>query len=260
MDWKPILGLPLWMWLFVLPSLFAILCLVFRRAAHALLKPIWKVLDAVYAGSGVLAAVCMVCILLIIVVQMVFRWVGWQFPGSTDFAGYAMAATSFFALAYALNHGAHIRVSILLNANAFTKMWLNVFAFFIAAITATYFARYAIKTNFMSEMINDRTQGIDQVPERLLVVVQMFSSSPSEWGAMWDAAGSQWVYTPMWLPQIPMSIGTILLAVALWDNLFRLLITFENPIITEKVNADVSEDEHPKSNLTASAAAQEQVS
>ncbi len=260
MDWKPFLGLPLWVWLFVFPSLFAISCLLFRRAAHVILKPIWKLLDTVYAASGVLAAFCMVGILLIIVVQMVFRWAGWQFPGSTDFAGYAMAATSFFALAYALNHGAHIRVSILLNANAFTRMWLNVFAFFIAAITATYFARYAIKTNFMSEMINDRTQGIDQVPERLLVVVQMLISSPSEWKAMWDAAGSQWVYTPMWLPQIPMSIGTILLAVALWDNLYRLLITFENPISTEKVNADVSDDKHTGSGATTSTVAGEQVS
>jgi len=260
MDWKPVLGLPLWMWLFVFPSLFAILCLIFRRVVHAFLKPIWKVLDAVYMASGVLAAFCMVCILLIIVVQMVFRWLGWQFPGSTDFAGYAMAATSFFALAYALNHGAHIRVSILLNANAFTRMWMNVFAFFVAAITATYFARYAIKTNFMSEMINDRTQGIDQVPERVIAVVKMFGSSPSQWGAMWDAAGEKWVYTPMWLPQIPMSIGAVLLAVALWDNLYRLLITFENPIRTEKVDPDVSDDEHRKQDVATSAATRAQIS
>ena len=40
-----------------------------------------------------------------------------NFPGSTEYAGYAMAATSFFALAYTLTQGAHIRVSILLNLN-----------------------------------------------------------------------------------------------------------------------------------------------
>lgn len=242
MDWKPFLGLPLWVWLFVFPSLLAIACLTMRRTVHAVLKPIWKILDVIYTASGMLAACCMVGILLIIMVQMVFRWASWQFPGSTDFAGYAMAATSFFALAYALNHGAHIRVSILLNANGFTRRWVNVFAFFIAAITATYFARYAIKTNFMSEMINDRTQGIDQVPERLLAVVKMFGSSPAQWGAMWESAGTEWVYTPMWLPQIPMSIGTVLLAVALWDNLYRLLITHENPIRMETVEGDVSGD------------------
>jgi len=199
-------------------------------------------LDAIYTASGVLAACCMVGILLIIVVQMIYRWAGWQFPGSTDFAGYAMAATSFFALAHALNRGAHIRVSIFLNLNTFTRKWMNVFALFVAAVTATYFARYAIKTNFISEMINDRTQGIDQVPERLLAVVKMFGSSPSQWGAMWESAGTGWVHTPMWLPQVPMSIGTVLLAIALWDNLYRQLVTGENPIKTETVEGDASGD------------------
>jgi len=260
MDWKPFLGLPLWVWLFVFPSLFAVACLIFRRAIHTVLKPIWRILDAIYTASGVLAACCMVGILLIIIVQMVFRWASWQFPGSTDYAGYAMAATSFFALAYALNHGAHIRVSILLNANSFTRLWINVFAFFVAAITATYFARFAIKTNFMSEMINDRTQGIDQVPERLLAVVKMFGSSPSQWGALWESAGPGWVYTPMWLPQIPMSIGTVLLAIALWDNLYRLLITFENPLRMEKVDGDTSGDESPRSSRVIGAATGESVS
>lgn len=243
MDWKPFIGLPLWVWLFVFPSLFAIVCLALRHRLEAVLKPIWKILDGVYTASGVLAACCMIGILLIIVVQMVFRWASLQFPGSTDFAGYAMAATSFFALAHALNRGAHIRVSILLNWNTFTRFWVNVFALFIAALTATYFARFAIKTNFMSEMINDRTQGIDQVPERLLAVVKMFGSSPAEWSSMWNAAGSEWIYTPMWLPQIPMSIGTILLSIALWDNLYRLLVTGENPISMETVDGAKTDDE-----------------
>lgn len=201
----------------------------------------------------------MIMILLIIIVQMVFRWVGWQFPGSTDYAGYAMAATSFFALAHALNRGAHIRVSIFLNLNSFTTKWLNVFAFWVAAVTATYFCRFAIKTNYMSEMINDRTQGIDQVPERLLAVVKMFGTAPSEWRALWEAAGTGWVYTPMWLPQIPMSIGTALLAIALWDNLYRLLVTDENPISIEtvknkKANAAPPQDADVNTSLTTKSA------
>lgn len=240
MDWKPLLGLPLWVWLFVFPSLFAIACFLLREKLEVVLKPIWKILDGVYTASGVLAAICMIAILVIIIVQMVFRWLSLQFPGSTDYAGYAMAATSFFALAHALNRGAHIRVSIFLNINAHTRKWMNVFAIFIAALTATYFSRFAIKTNFLSEMINDRTQGIDQVPERLLAVVRMFGTSPSEWQSMWEAAGTEWVYTPMWLPQIPMSIGTVLLSIALWDNLYRLLVTGKNPIRTDTVEGEPS--------------------
>lgn len=253
MDWKPFLGLPLWTWLFVFPSILALICMIAGRRLRPLFKPLWKILDIIYTASGMLAAGFMIAILSIIVVQMICRWLGIQFQGSTDFAGYAMAATSFFALAHALNRGAHIRVSIVLNLNTFTRYWLNVAALFVAAITATYFARYAIKTNFMSAMINDRTQGIDQVPERLLAVVEMVVTSPAKWQALWESAGPGWIYTPMWLPQIPMSIGTVLLAVALWDNLCRLLVTGENPIQMETVkNQDEQLD-------NASAAAPETV-
>ncbi|MDA9765674.1 TRAP transporter small permease, partial [Alphaproteobacteria bacterium] len=42
-----------------------------------------------------------------------------------------------------------------------------------------------------------------------------------------------YVYTPVWLPQIPMSIGTVLLAIALWDNLIRLLVLSKTAITSE---------------------------
>jgi TRAP-type C4-dicarboxylate transport system permease small subunit len=235
MDWKPVLGLPLWFWLFVLPTLIVILCAVFKNAAAKVMSPVWWLLNKIYDLAGVIAAMFMVSILLIIVAQMLARWFEYQFPGSTDYAGYAMAATSFFALAHALNRGAHIRVSILLNLNQHTKYWLNGVAMFIAALTATYFARFAIKANFFSEMLNDRTQGLDQVPERLLTVVKMFGSSPSKWSQMWAESGTEWVYTPIWLPQLSMSIGSVLLAIALWDNLTRLVVTRESAIKVETV-------------------------
>lgn len=103
-----------------------------------------------------------------------------------------------------------------------------MFAVFGGAVIATYFARYAVKANFFSEMLNDRTQGQDQIPEW---VVSLFSL---------DFAGvvegnMTLVYTPIWIPQLAMSIGTILLAVALWDTLYRMLITGVNPIASEAV-------------------------
>lgn len=235
MDWKPFLGLPLWFWLFVLPTLLVIACFVLRSVTRVALPPVWKLLNFIYDASGVIAAFFMVSILLIIIAQMVLRWTGLILPGATDFAGYAMAATSFFALAHALNRGAHIRVSILLNLNTRTKFSFNLFAMYISAITATYFARFAIKTNQFSEMLNDRTQGLDQVPERLLTLFSMLGSAPSKWGEMWASSSAEWVYTPIWLPQLAMSFGTVLLAIALWDNLIRLVVTGESAIHGEKV-------------------------
>ena len=206
-----------------------------RERLRPYLEYLWTWLDRLYLGAGVLAAVFMISILVIIVFQMIARWIGVTFEGSTEFAGYAMAATSFFALAHAFSRGAHIRVSILLNLNNFTRLWVDALAMLIAAIIATYFARFAIKTNFLSEMLNDRTQGQDQIPDWFLSILKMFGTAPTEWGALWAGTSAEWVYTPVWVPQIPMSIGTILLAIALWDHLIRLLVNDESAITSETV-------------------------
>lgn len=234
-DWQAFLGLPLWVWLFVFPTLLAVFCLAQSRTAERMLSPIWRILDRIYLFAGVVAAGFMVTILLLIVAQMIARWSSLTFPGSTEYAGYAMAATSFFALAHTLTRGGHIRVSIFLNMNRFTTMWLDAFAMLIASFTATYFARYAIKTNILSEMLNDRTQGQDFTPEWLITFFSMFANAPSKWGQMWAETGSDWVYTPVWLPQLPMSIGTVLLAIALWDHLTRLLVFRKSSIEGEAV-------------------------
>lgn len=234
-DWQPFLGLPLWAWLFVFPTILALACWARPEQTSRLLRPFQRLLDKIYLMSGVLAAGFMVTILLLIVAQMVARWSNLTFPGSTEYAGYAMAATSFLALAHALTRGAHIRVSIFLNMSPRFGIWLDGIAMWIAAVTATYFARYAIKTNIMSEMLNDRTQGQDFVPEWLLSFLAMFATSPADWGRLWAETTSEWVYTPVWLPQLPMSIGTILLSLALWDYLYRLLITRRASINSEAV-------------------------
>jgi len=227
-DWSPVMGLPLWVWLFVLPSLFGVLCLIAGPRLEGVMRPLWRVLDGIYLASGAIAGFFMITILSLIVLGMVARWTSVAVPGTTEFAGYAMAATSFFALCHALMRGAHIRVSIILNANDFLRRWLDVFAVFGAAVIATYFARYAVKANFFSEMLNDRTQGQDQIPEWLVSLFMLDFSGVAE-------RSSQLVYTPIWIPQLAMSIGTILLAIALWDTLYRMLVTGVNPIVSESV-------------------------
>jgi TRAP-type C4-dicarboxylate transport system permease small subunit len=227
-DWSPVMGLPLWAWLFVLPTLFGIICLFAGPRIERLLRPLWRVLDGVYVASGAIAAFFMCTILGLIVVGMVARWTSIAVPGTTEFAGYAMAATSFFALSHAMTRGAHIRVSIILNSTDFLKRWLDVFAVFGAAIIATYFARFAVKANFFSEMLNDRTQGQDQIPAWMVSVFQLDFSTAFQ-------GSTELVYTPVWIPQLAMSIGTILLAIALWDTLYRMLVTGVNPIVSESV-------------------------
>ncbi len=63
----------------------------------------------------------------------------------------------------------------------------------------------------------------------------MFGTAPGNWGAIWEKTGDAWIYTPVWVPQLPMSVGTVLLAIALWDHLIRLLVTDETAIKGETV-------------------------
>lgn len=147
-------------------------------------------LDRLYDACGAIAALFLLTLLAVIVLQMAARWSGQQFPGSTDYAGYCMAATSFFAMAYALNRGAHIRVSLLLTKLGRWRRAGEIWCFGIGAALACYFAYYAIKTVHVSYRLHDISQGQDA--------------------------------TPLWLPQLVMAFGGTLLALALVDRFVRV--------------------------------------
>ena len=165
-----------------------------------------KFLDGLYTAGGILAACCLIAILALIVLQMVARWTGEVFSGAPNYAGYCMAAASFFAFAYALNHGAHIRVSLALNAMGSKRWWGELWCFGIGAALSSYFAYYAVKANYWSHLLNDISQGQDA--------------------------------TPIWIPQLAMSAGAILLAICFWDNLARLIFTGEHAIRSAAIDQE----------------------
>jgi TRAP-type C4-dicarboxylate transport system permease small subunit len=154
--------------------------------------PVRRVLDLVYNVCGGIAAVFTVLILAIIVAQMVARWTGFVLPGSTDYAGYCMAAASFFAFAYALNHGAHIRVNLLLTKLGRHRRWGELWCFGVGTALSGYFAFYAVKAVYWSNKLGDISQGQDA--------------------------------TPIWIPQLAMAIGTVVLTLALADHLLRVAV------------------------------------
>ena len=55
------------------------------------LKKFRSLLDFIYLGSGILAALCLIAILSLIVLQMLARWTGEVAPGIPEYAGYFMA-------------------------------------------------------------------------------------------------------------------------------------------------------------------------
>ncbi len=148
-------------------------------------------LDRLYDLSGAIAAFFLIAILTIICLQMGARWSGQQFPGSTDYAGYCMAAASFFAMSHAFNRGAHIRVSLFLSRLGRWRRAGELWCLGAAAILACFFAIYAVKAVQISIKLNDISQGQDA--------------------------------TPLWIPQLAMAFGTCLFAICLIDRFFRVL-------------------------------------
>lgn len=167
-------------------------------------------LDLLYLASGILAALCLIAILTLIVVQMLARWTGEVFAGAPDYAGYAMAAASFLAFANALNRGSHIRVSILINAvGPKMRRILEIWCFGIGAAIAWYFVYYAQKFVYWSWKFNDISQGQDR--------------------------------TALWIPQSFVLLGAVILAIALTDHLVSLLITGKHRITRDLVDQSFGE-------------------
>lgn len=151
-----------------------------------------RVLDAAYLGAGIAAGLCLAAILLLVLAQIATRLLGIAFPGATDYAGYAMAAASFLALAYTFGHGEHIRVELVLQRlGPRARHLAELAAHAVGLCLAAYFAFFAVKAVRVSRLLGDVSQGQDA--------------------------------TPLWIPQLAMAAGTLLFAVALADRLVRLV-------------------------------------
>ena len=149
-------------------------------------------LDGIYKSAGIAAALALIGILVLVTAQMVTRWAGGIFTGGANYAGYAMATTSFLALAYTFNHNAHIRVALFVTRMGKWRRAVEIWCYTIGSVVACFLAWYAVKATRLSHKINDISQGQDA--------------------------------TPLWMPQVFMSIGAVIFAVAVVDNLIRILI------------------------------------
>lgn len=151
-----------------------------------------KALDTLYDAAGYLAAFFMVGILLMVLASVVGRLAGFNLRGSDAYAGYCMAAASFLALAHTLKRNEHIRVTLFLErfGGRFKRpleLWSHAAGTFFCAALAFYSVRLA----WQSHAFHDISQGNDA--------------------------------TPLWIPQITMALGAIVLLVAMIDD-FILVI------------------------------------
>lgn len=174
------------------------------------MRAIRKSLDFLYQASGIAAALCLITILVLIVLQMLARWTSEVFPGAPDYASYAMAAASFLAFANALNRGAHIRVSIVLNAvRPGIRRIINIWCFGIGAAIGWYFVYYAWRFVAFSYKFGDVSQGQDR--------------------------------TALWIPQSVMLFGAIVFAIALTDHLVALIFKGDHRIEQDRMEQSFGE-------------------
>lgn len=147
-----------------------------------------RALDALYDGAAALAAVQLVGLLLMVVASIVARQLHVHLPGTDAYAGYLMAGAGFLALAHTLKRNEHIRVTLLINAaRGGARRALERWALVAGATLAGLFAFYAVRLAWQSHAFNDISTGNDA--------------------------------TPLWIPQLAMAAGSIILTIAFVDEL-----------------------------------------
>ena len=134
-----------------------------------------------------LACVSMVAAFVIVMLGILARQVTFiNIQGLDAYAGYAIAATLFFALPTALMHGDHIRVTLELDRLGQRARAGFEWGALIAALgLAVYLAWFAMRAVWLSYITHDVSPAADA--------------------------------TPLWIPQLSMAIGCVAFALAFLD-------------------------------------------
>src|SRR5215813_6484326 len=147
-----------------------------------------RALDALYDAAGILAALFIVGTLSMVLLGIASRLLSWFVPGTDAYAGYCMAAAGFLALAHTFRRGEHIRVTLILeHVGTRARRGLELWSLVAGCVLSALFAFYSVRLAFVSFDFNDISTGNDA--------------------------------TPLWIPQLAMAIGSLVLLVAFVDAL-----------------------------------------
>jgi len=167
-----------------------------------------RLLDRIYDLAGWLAAFAILVICCVVSAQIglnIIARIGgpgwsWTIPSYADFAGFALAAASFLALAHTLRRGGHIRVSLVTDRLPLSTRWhAELLALALSTAMSAYATLYVILLVQESIHYGDRSTGI--------------------------------VSIPIWIPQVPVAVGLILLTIALIHTLIESVIA-RAPVLT----------------------------
>lgn len=149
-------------------------------------------LDALYIGGAVLAALCVLAILMLMMAASIGRVLEWRVSWVNDVVAWLCAASAFMGMAYSFRNGDFVRVTLLLESlGAGARRRLEVAALLVAAMAIGYLAWWAAAFTWESWMFGDIAGGM--------------------------------VPIPMWIPQLSFVIGALLFLVAVLDECARVL-------------------------------------
>ena len=147
-----------------------------------------KMLDRLYDGCGMLAAACMIALLVMVLLGIVDRYISVPIKGTDAYAGYFMAGAGFLALAHTFRRGEHIRVTLILQKlSAGKRRGFEIWSLFAGTVLCALFAFFSTRFMWQSRELKDISTSMDAMP--------------------------------LWIPQIVMAVGTTVLFVALLDQL-----------------------------------------
>jgi TRAP-type C4-dicarboxylate transport system permease small subunit len=151
-----------------------------------------RFLDRLYAGSGALAALCLAGIFVVMMAQSLMRTAGFLFRGADDIVAWLCAASAFFALAYTFRHGDLVRVSLLIHRlSPARRRAAELICLGAAALVVGYMTWATGSFVYQSWQFGELAQGLIQIP--------------------------------IWIPQLGVVLGTLVLEVAVLDELVSVM-------------------------------------
>ena len=147
-----------------------------------------RLLDGLYMATGYLAGAFLIAVFVLMMVMAVGRQFGINVPAGDDFTAWAMAAMAFLGLAHTFRSGDLIRMGPIIDRLSGRTRWIAEMVVLTAATgLAAFFAWYAIEMTYYSWLLDDMANGV--------------------------------VAMPLWIPQLGFAVGTVVLLIALADEL-----------------------------------------
>lgn len=151
-----------------------------------------RALDSLYLASGILSAVFLVGIAVLILAQVAGRFADVLIPGVDDLVAWSTAATTFLGLPYTFARGGHVRVELVLSrVSGGGRRIAELVALAIALPLTGAFAWFSAEMVWESYVYGELSMG-------QLVV-------------------------PLWIPQLGLAIGAVILLVAVVDSLATVI-------------------------------------